>query len=173
MSNEYIIIGFSRPRKFKLFSWIIRKVEHSEYSHVYIKTYSNTLERWLIYQASGTAVNFIGQERFYNHNEPIVEYLFQTTDKTKHEFLQLAVDTVGTPYGVKQLVGIGLVRLGKLFGLRCKNPFRDGKATYVCSELAAELLETLLGVDIEQDLDCIGPKELQQIIANRETYGRI
>lgn len=165
---ESIIIGFSKPRSFGILAWLIMVVERSEFSHVYMKTYSKSLDRWLIYQASGTKVNFIGQEKFYEHNESVKEYLFDVNPESKTKFLVKAVDTVGTPYGVKQLIGIGLVRLGKVFGLKLTNPFRDNRATYVCSELAAEVLEEITGINIGEDLDTIGPKELDEIIMNRE-----
>lgn len=166
MTKEYIIIGFSRPRKFKLLAWIIQKIEHSDYSHAYTKTYSDSLERWLIYQASGLEVNFEGKQKFYEKNEAIKEYLFQVDAETKQKFLQKAVDTIGTPYGIKQLIGIGIIRFGKFIGIKLKNPFRDGRATYVCSELVGELVQDLMDITID-DLDSLGPKELQQIIAQR------
>jgi len=58
-----------------------------------------------------------------------------------------------------EFVGIGLVKLLKLVGIKIKNPFSNGSALYVCNELAAmALIETeLMGMmDIESD----GPQEL-------------
>ena len=62
--NE-IIVGFSRPKSgFEPFSWLIRAVTKSPFSHAYIRFYSEEYDRWLIFQASGAKVNFIGQTMF-------------------------------------------------------------------------------------------------------------
>jgi hypothetical protein len=166
MQDRYIIVGFSRPWKFKVLSWIIRFVEHSKFSHAYAMTYSESLERWIVYQASGMAVNFEGSKRFYEHNEPVVEYVFEVPDEIRDQFLRNAIDIIGTPYGIKQLIGICWIRLGKLFGSKLRNPFRDGAATYVCSELIGSTVEDILGISIKEDLDSLGPKELEEILAS-------
>lgn len=156
--QEYIIIGFSTHRTFNILSEIIKKVEHTDFSHVYIKLFSTSLDRYLIYQASGLSINFCGQATFYEKNKDIAQFLIAVTAEQKKAMLQLAVDLAGKPYGMKDLIGIGLVRFLAFFGKKIKNPFADGSKTYICSELAATLL-VQLGIPFE-DLDSTTPKDV-------------
>lgn len=49
-------IGFSRHRGFAPLSWAIMAVERTNFSHVYIKFYSASMGRWLVYEATGKGV---------------------------------------------------------------------------------------------------------------------
>lgn len=160
--KESIVIGFSTHREFNILSWFIRKVLKTDFSHVYIKWYSERLNRWLIYQASGLKVNFVGQPLFLEHNKPVAEFLISITEQQKTDMMATAIDLAGKPYGMKQLIGMGLVYLCKAFGKDIKNPFNDGSNTFVCSELAAVVL-VKLGMKLE-DLDSISPKDLYELL---------
>jgi hypothetical protein len=153
-----LIIGFSTHKKPTILGSIIKLVEKTEFSHVYVKLYSESLDRQLIYQASGLLVNFVGEEVFYEKNKDIMTFNIPITKEQQTKLLQKAVDNCGKPYGIKDLFGIGLVRLGRLFGIRVKNPMADGSATYICSELASSILVEL-GFDFS-NLDDITPKDL-------------
>lgn len=165
---ENVIFGFSTPKKFHILPWIIRKVEKTEFSHVYIKIYSVEAQRWLIYQASGMKVNFIGADKFEETNKIIAEFPLRTSKKDKKQILQEAVDSLGIDYGMKQLMGMGLVRLCALINVKISNPFADGSATYICSEAAATILVKHFGFKLE-DLDDVTPKEVyEQVDQNKK-----
>jgi len=141
---ETIIIGFSTHRGPSLLASLIRRAEGTEYSHVYLRVYSESLDRWLVYQASGLAVNFMGFERFLQHNIIIEEYQIQVTQAEKQAILRFCVDEAGVPYGSKWLVGMAWVRLAKLwFDRKVGNPFPSGQATYACSKLMGYVLKLL------------------------------
>lgn len=156
--TEYIIIGFSTPRTFNTLSWTIRKAERTDFSHVYVKIFSKSLDRYLIYQASGLTVNFCGQQTFYAHNKDIAEFAIPITTEQKVEILKKCVDLAGRPYGIKALIGIGLVRLASIFKWKIHNPYADGSKTYICSEITATLL-ILIGFKFNE-LDSITPKDI-------------
>src|SRR5690349_251313 len=101
-----IAIGFSRPKKFNILSWLIMKVQRTEYSHVYVRFHSDSLDRDLIYQASGLQVNFVGGTLFKDHHLTVKEFSLSVTDETYKNTLQFAVDKAGMPYSIKQLFGI-------------------------------------------------------------------
>lgn len=164
--NNFIIIGFSCHKTFNILSELIKAAEHTKFSHVYVKFYSASLDRWLIYQASGLVVNFVGEEHFLEKNKVIAEFKTAVTPEQKTEVLQLAVDLAGRPYGMKDLIGIGLVRLAALFKKKIKNPFEDGTKAYICSELGATIL-VKLGVKIE-DLDSTTPKDLYDLLRGKD-----
>lgn len=136
-----IIVGFSRPIKTKPFAWLIQKAYGINYDHVYIKIYSESLNRFLIYQASGTMVNFMGTAYWDTENIPVLEHNIFLTDDNYKLFMQFAVDNAGKPYGTKECFGLAWVRIGELLGKKWLNPFKDGGNTYVCSELVATILK--------------------------------
>jgi ABC-type uncharacterized transport system permease subunit len=156
-----IIIGFSRPRAFlKPFSWAIRLVEKTPYSHVYIRSYSETLGVDLIYQASGAQVNFMGLDIFKSHVVIVKEFSIDIPDEKYKEFMRWAIINSGAPYSIKQPLGILLI---KLFNLK-RNPLQNGRAAWICSELVAFVLSAFLGVDINMNyFETLGPKGVFEI----------
>lgn len=154
-----VIIGFSRPKTFKVLSWIIQKVQGADYSHVYIKFYSDSLERELVYQASGLEVNFVGSNLFNSSHIIVDEFELEISDEAHKKALQFAVDKAGTPYSIKQLFGILIYMIsGKIL-------FRDGRSGYVCSELIGQLLQEEFNFVISKDLDTIIPKDIHNILS--------
>lgn len=157
-----ISIGFSRSDK--IGSRLIRWCEDTEFSHVYIKWRSDYLERDIIYHASGHAVGFITSERFLAAgNRVVLEKPLSLSDATKKTVIQFCMDKSGTPYGIKHLIGFGIVKLCKLVGKTIKNPFGDGPKTYICSELAAEVLNTA-GFSVK-NIEQITPKHLYTLLS--------
>jgi hypothetical protein len=147
-------IGFSKSNK--IGSRVIRFCEGSDFSHVYIKWTSSYLERDIIYHASGHSVGFITTANFLAlGNIVVLERKISITEATKKKIAQFCMDKASTPYGVKHLVGFGYVKLMRLFGKTVKNPFGDGPKTYICSELAAEVLN-MTGSSFS-DLDNVTP----------------
>ncbi len=156
MANRKIIIGFSKPRgKFKPFSWAIRLVEGTPYSHVYIRTHSDKLDVDLIYQASGAQVNFMGLQHFNNHAIRLFEFEHEIPDQTYDAFMRWAIINSGADYSIKQPLGILLI---KMFNLK-RNPFANGSFAWVCSELAGFVLSSFLEVNIDKsELEVLGTR---------------
>lgn len=164
-----LIIGFSKPKKFKLISWCIRQVEKTPFSHVYLKFHSDNLDRDIIYQASGMQVNFTGSTMFLDHHKVVMEFQLETSEQENLEILKTCVDKAGIPYGIKQLLGLGLVRVLAFFGKKIKNPFSDKDTTYICSELVGFILIKYFNFRIE-DLDSTSPKDIYLLL---QKYGQI
>lgn len=169
---ETIYIGFSKStKKFAWFSWLIRLVDGTEYSHVYIKFHSNSLERDIIYQASGTQVNFVGTKIFESCNKVVIEYPLDIKEETKKRILQQAIDKAGIPYGIKEIFGLAIIKLYSLFGKKISNPFGNRDITYVCCELVADLL-TEQGILSIKDIESITPKDLEVYIKELSNNGK-
>jgi len=156
-----IVIGFSRPKGwFKPFSWAIRLVEWTPYSHVYIKTYSNLANTWLIYQASGTQVNFMGQKQFDAHAETIKEFEFEISEDAYKGYMTWAIINAGAPYGLGSVIGILLMRLLRLN----KNILADGSILQYCAELTARAMHDFIKADIlPSEFETAGPKRIYEI----------
>lgn len=158
-----VYIGFSTPQKpYKLFSLLIRLYERTPYSHVYLRFPWIGGKTDLIYQASGTAVNFVGRDIFYASNKIIKEYELEVTDDAWLSALVWAANNAGKPYSLRQIFGIIIFNLQKRLGFKHpKNPFSDGRYAYVCSELVASLLIDCFDIPLDQSfLDTLTPKDI-------------
>lgn len=160
---EKITIGFSRPKTWKPFAWLIMAGYDIPYDHVYVKFYSDSYARDIIYQASSTMVNFMSPTIFYGNNISVKEFEFDITPEKKIEMIQFCIDNAGVPYGKLQVLGLIWVRLNDLVGKKILNPFRDGRASEVCDEIAAFILK-FVDINVDVDLDTLNPKELYEIL---------
>lgn len=151
-------IGFSKPKKWKPFAWLIMKGYGAPYDHVYVRIHSDLYKRDLIYQASKMMVNFMGIDVFQSENEIIKEFPVSISDDQYVKMMQFAIDNAGKPYGTLEAVGLAVVRLAQLVGIKIKNPLGDGGKTYVCSELAGFILEQYANaIELPKDQDDLDP----------------
>ena len=76
MDTVKIKIGFSQPinNKFPIFSWGIRLLEGTDYSHVYAAWYSRGAGVNVFYEASGSSVHFTCEEVANNKFQTIHLY---------------------------------------------------------------------------------------------------
>lgn len=153
-----IYVGFSKPihKILPVYSWAIRLLEGTRFSHVYIR-HETKYKIDLIYQASGTQVNFESGELFFKKAEAIREFQFEVSDEAFDKYMEFAIRNAGKPYGILQVFGILFV---SLFSLE-KNPFPSGSANYVCSELVGEILYEIGRFKYDRELfDKLTPKDL-------------
>lgn len=161
-----VYIGFSTPKNKNPFPWLVRKIQGTEFSHVYLRLPTGRrLKQDLIYQASNTMVNFVGSKRFEDQNHIIKEIELDIESDTYYKLLQFCVNEAGKSYAFLQILGIGWVLFAGLFGAKVKNPFPQGGSSYVCSELVAAILIEFFGFRIMQDLDLITPKEVYELLS--------
>lgn len=162
-SVETIYVGFSTGNDF--ISRAIRFIIKAPYSHTYVRFPAVTLNRDLIYQATNTTVRFSGGIGFRRHNRIIKEFKLEVTPETKVKTLQSAIDTLDRPYSFSQFLGFLWVYVCQLFGKKVRNPVKDGRSAYICSELVAVVLEEL-GYDIDStlDMDSMSPKDIYQFL---------
>lgn len=164
---EKLIVGFSRPKTLKLFAWLIMKAYDTPYDHVYIKFHSDTYERDIIYQASKLMINFMGTALFEEENLIIKEFELDISMENKKKLMQFAIDNAGKPYSMREVLGLGLVRISELLGNKIKNPFRDGTKAYVCSVLADYICINYTDHGLK-DFEDVSPKDLYDYLESRE-----
>lgn len=97
-----IYIGFSTKKA--LVSDIIRAMEGSPYSHVYLRVPSKYGE--YVYQASGLHVNFTNADIFKAENTIVDEYEFYLTEEQKSKLLSLFIKYAGVKYSTITLFKI-------------------------------------------------------------------
>lgn len=128
-----VIIGFSRPKKFKIGAAAIMLWMRAPYSHVYIKVYSPYLSKWLIYQASQGSVHCITSDNFEKQNTVYKEIAADVESICLRNFTKRVYELLGSPYGYVGLAKIVLRRMGVPVS-------GDGNKSFHCSELVATLL---------------------------------
>lgn len=163
-----IIVGFSKPKTWKLFAWLIMTGYGIPYDHVYMKFSASAYQRDIIYQASKLMVNFMGTAIFYSDNVTVNEFEIDISPEKYIKLMQFAIDNAGKPYGVMSAFGLGIARLCALIGIKIHNPFGDGSNTWVCDEIAGEILEEFDDAKLSVSLDDLTPKDLYIYLASKK-----
>lgn len=153
-------IGFSKARGswFPIFSWAIRLYERTPYSHVYLR-WDTQFGAPICYQASGTAINFMGDYAFKRHLEIVEEYEFEAPDEQWADGMKFCLENVGKKYALLGVLGVPLV---DLFGLK-KNPFGDGEDSQYCAELVTRFLAHL-GMSLNLDADRVKLRQVHEFV---------
>jgi len=68
-------------------------------------------------------------------------------------------------YGVLQVLGIAVACWLRLK----KNPFSSRRYAQVCLELVAVFLQDVFNLDVGEDLNLVGPKQLQELLERLTT----
>lgn len=161
-----IIVGFSTPKKFNLFSWLIKKVGKSDFSHAYISYWDKEAERWVVYQASGLKVNFESLINFRKREIRVAEFEVPVSEKTFKKIRGFAIDNVGAGYAVLKILGFPWVLLCRSLGKKVKNPFTE-KGTFFCSDLDTVILEEIVKDGDTLDPDTEMPVDLYNFMVQK------
>lgn len=151
-----LYIQFTRPAGgFTPFSWAIRTVQRTDFSHVRF-FWENSVGVPVVYEASGSSVKFLGPHAQENKPTNIIDMFYiDLTPEQYRKLVRICMTYAGVEYGTGQILNITLSMI-----TGCKQE-RDGAATMVCSEIAARIL-VALGHDLQADFDYITPKELYE-----------
>jgi uncharacterized protein YycO len=156
-----ITIGFSRPkgRFFPVGSWLIRLHQRTPYSHCYIRFYSESINRTLVYEAVGSGVRFVSLNMWEKHAEEVESFTLPVKKCNAVSLLQYCVDHAGDDYGWAQNLGLFLANV---FGWT-KNPWRKGKN---CSEAIADILE-VEGYKLSKSHDLASPRDIYELLKEK------
>lgn len=157
-----VYIEFTRPKSkpLPLFSWAIRLVENTEYSHVRLR-WETSWGTQAVYEASGTSVKFLGDLAIQQNPATLLHSFKVTLDDIQYRrLLKLCMDNAGLDYGYLQILGMLLV---KLFFLK-RNPLSRGRKSQVCSEIVGRFLQEILKIGNNLELDIAGPKDIYSVL---------
>jgi hypothetical protein len=141
MQKRTLFVGLSRPRKFKVGSFLIRFVEGNwgslyPASHAFSITPSHPGRPfYLVNEAAGSMVRFVSQPHFEDHAEITALYRFEFDKPTYNLIRTYGELHAGAPYAFLENLGIAFVRVAKLFGKAIPNPFGSGEGAQKCTEL--------------------------------------
>lgn len=165
---EIVYIGFTRPKSwFNPFSWLIRLVECTSYSHVYIRF--SIEDKNVVFQASGLLVNFIQWENFLKKESLIKEFKLEILDESRKKLIDYAFNELGTPYSIKEILGLVIVLIYRLFNKKITNPFADQEKSFFCSELAECVIANFVDSSINLDPDTALPKDIYEYLDKYES----
>jgi hypothetical protein len=171
-----IIVGFSRPKRrhkpFPIFSWAIRAVERTRYSHVYVRWHSTGAGVDICYHASGTMVHFLGPSSFAEQIDVVEEFETFIEREKYRDLLRFCMLNAGVDYGIIGVIGIGLVKLVSCFkgclnrDYEPENPFASGKTSQWCSKLMLAMFAALGKIKLEdkKKLEIAGPRMINKMI---------
>lgn len=165
--KKTVIIGFSRPKSnFKVGSWFIRLANKTKYSHVYMKTLSTSLDRVLLYEATGHGgVNFINQRLWESQTHTVIEYSLDLTPEQHKKLLQFCIDNAGQPYSKKQIINIAYNYIRKFLGLSPVS-WKESEESMICSELLGRLLCEVFNITPTKDFNLYEPVDIENILKN-------
>ena len=160
--NHILRIEFTRPvnKILPIFSYGIRAVQRTQYSHVRIVFYNSRGVK-IVYEASGSSVKFLGTVAQESHKVEVIKSYEMDLSKTEFQGLvDLCLKYSGISYGKLQIIGM---LWSYIFSLD-KNPFADDGKSQVCSELVGRFLEEVMGFEIDVNLDVAGPREIDEFL---------
>lgn len=156
-----VTIGFSSAKSnWMLFARAIEAVEKRPYSHVFIKYLDEGHNRELVFHATGAGVHKNYYSDFLEHNTVIKEYHLDFDSTEMEEFYDLMEEMLNRKYSWLDILGIFWRKITHL-----KNPFSDGLATVICSELGARVCK-IKKIPVPEPLDDTTPSDLDKILAN-------
>jgi len=150
-----VTIGFSRPKKFKLFSSLVILAQgFTPYSHVYVKTVDSFTKKEMIYEASHGTIHPISLTNFKKSSIICEEFTFVINRHIGKELLSFIQESFQKKYGFLTILGIALNT----------NAGKDGDKTFICSEFAARILAEANLIRHVYDIEKITPKQLNGLI---------
>ena len=159
-----IIVGFSRPRKFSIHGWIIEKIDQAPFDHAYIRFNLDEVERNIVFQSIAVGVQLVSEYEFNGLCFPVEEYELEISESQFLTFLQFCFDKCGKPYGLLDVIGMGISKFLCKLGIKKRNPFYEGDANYFCSQIIAQCLDDIDPTDFKLDADNTSPMDLRNLL---------
>lgn len=156
-----VYVDFTKPKNkiFPIFSYIVRFVQNTPYSHVRLRWYSRSgIE--IVYEASGSSVKLLGKKSGKIEKAKIIKSYEIKVSVEEYRKLISLFEYASVSYGFLQILGIGIAHL---FNLK-KNPFADKRKSQVCSELLGLFLKKVKNWPVDFDLDIAGPREIDEFL---------
>lgn len=144
-----IIIGFSKSKKIlPIGSWLIRLYQWTKFSHVYIRIPMEAYPSDLIVHASEGLVQHMSKTVFDKKHEIVNEFSLTVSDEKWDQVdKNLLHEIAGEKYSIMQNLGIFLVHILRLIGIRATNPWKSG---WNCSEYVARVISMVLITELDQ-----------------------
>lgn len=151
-----ITVAFSKNNM--ILSRLIRLFTHSDVSHALI--ISKYYGEYMVFHAAGLSVGYSNLKEFAKHSKLVYSIDIPIDELKEARLRKRCARLCGKPYGWLTLFGFALVLLAKMIGIKIRNPWADGKHTWICTELAGEML----GIP---DAENLTPDELMEKVRSK------
>lgn len=141
-------------------------VQKTNYSHVYLKYQDNFLNQPMYYGASHTLVNYMSAPVFLAQETVVKEFTFNISDEMFVSTLLFAAQQAGKPYGVWEIIGLGIMNVSLLFGIKINNPFANAGSNWICDQLMAALLSQCANITLPIPLNDMTPKDMYNFVSS-------
>lgn len=160
METVTLTIGESRPKKWKPMSFLIMLIEGVDHSHSFVSWEDPRLEVRKVAEARGSGGRIISNFEFKRTNH-VVRCHQYNIPMDRVESIEKFIWNNLKGYSFKQVIGIFIIRIAKVFGKKIHNPFSDGNKSMICVELSANVIKIARDLDIEiEDLGMVETHEL-------------
>lgn len=153
-------IVFTKPKnkKFPIFSWLIRFILKTEYSHCAFILQNKTLGEQIICESVGIiGVRIISPLIWAKNNEVVYCCNIELSKRQYLQAFRFFIRNSGKSYGYLQNLFI-------MLKIPYSKNYRDNN--YNCSEFVATLL-TKFGVNFNKNLNEITPRDLYEVLNGR------
>jgi hypothetical protein len=158
-----IKIVFTKSKKtLPIFSWLVRLWTWKPYSHV--ARNKVILGESMFYQASEGKVNYENWKVFSKKHYIVKTYYLHVPDEIELKMSIACLKEAGKSYAMLQNMGIVIVDVLGVLGIRATNPFKKGRN---CSELLYLNVLKPLCPDLDYRPDLIKPHHIEEILVNK------
>jgi hypothetical protein len=148
-------VGESKPKKFKLFSALIKFVEQTDHTHSFVSWKDHRNGVRVVAEAKGGDCRIVTNNTFKDENEVVRIFQYKITEEQLIKFEQYVWTQMGRPYGFKHIFGLFLMRIG----ITKKNRFKDGDYSQICAELTIKAISHALGEMLPVGVEDYGLRE--------------
>lgn len=155
-------IGESHPKHWKPGAAIIKAVEGLDHTHSFVSWHDEILDIRKVGEARGGGGRIVANKQFRAENLVVRVFQYEISQE-QAKALEIWMWGNLMPYGYKHMLGLGLLRLERLWNSKAQNRLKDGGFSMVCVELTARAIEAALKVDLAGDIEDYGLKEVHNI----------
>lgn len=154
-------IGESRPKKFNLFSFLIRLAEGTNHSHVFISWKDELGLRWVA-ESRGAGIQMLPNKELKQKAKIIRVYNYKVSKQNLDEARKYVWETLPKNYGYRQMLGLFEMRVKNWIyrflksDKKASNRYIDGEFSQVCCEFAIRTIQKAKGIKVSQEIDTWG-----------------
>lgn len=154
-------IGESKPKKWKPLASLIMLIEGTDHSHSFVSYKDSRLPKVrYVAEARGSGFRVISNHHFKRENHVVRIFQYEVDQITLDEIHMEIHLLLAKPYSYKQLIGLLIMRIAKMFTIRIPNPFKDGKFSLICVEASARALFKAIKRILPSTIEDYGLKEM-------------
>jgi len=157
-----LLVGFSSAKKWHWTTWLVKLVEGTPFSHVYIRVIDGDSDA--VCNIAPDEKQFLPYNEFISYNNIIREFPLTFNQSHLNEILP-KLKPNSLPYNFGKIISIGISRLLGKHAIRLSKYLWNRHKGIICTELTVAVL-LAAGYSIDIDLHKSGPKKIFEVLSN-------